>query len=242
MKEKKIRTCVSCGKEVSGRIKKCQECKDKEKQHKCMSCDTMITGRDRKCPACIAKEKEERRWKTCSCGITFRLEDHQGGGVRVCPRCKDQDYLMAYNTIMDFFDKPTFLYLPLEKRIRKFSSKQRNVIQAVTDYPEFKLTQIKFKSVPHNSPTWDHINAMTYFIEKYISDCIEDPSLRNFDYFRTYLLRYACQFRVTQKQNMKLAKHQAAGITPDQYINVVGPIEEKTIDESVDIIKQYFIN
>jgi hypothetical protein len=244
MKIKKIRYCVSCGKEVSGRIKKCQECKDLEKLHKCMSCDEMIEGKQRKCPKCIAKEREARRWKTCSCGITFRLEDHQGGGEKICKKCKDGDYKFVFRRITDFLNCPDEYWndLSFEKKVRKFASKSRNDIQAITDYPEFKLNHIRFASVPKNSPTWDHINAMTYFIERYIWDCIEDPSKQNFDYFREYLLHYACQFRVTQKHNMDLAKIQRAGVTPDKYINVVGPIEGKTIEESIEIIKPYFIH
>jgi len=244
MKIKPRKFCISCGKEVTGRIKKCEECKIREKEHKCLLCDTMIIGREKKCPVCLAKEKEARRWKTCSiCGTQFRLHDHQGGGNKVCQRCKDAKYMVAFKTIMLFFDEENPLnYLSLTEGIRNFSSIQRNLIQAITDYSEFKLSKIKFSGVPHNSQTWDHINAMTYFIENYLRDCILDPSKKNFPYFREYLLRYAVQFRVTPAQNMALAPFQAKGITPEQYINVVGPIEGKTIDESIEIIRTYFIN
>jgi hypothetical protein len=243
MKQKKIRYCL-CGKELAGRTKKCSECKEKESLHKCLSCDNMIKGRDRKCPACIAIEKEAKRYKTCSiCGQSFRLEDHQGGGNRVCPRCKDAKYRTAYKTIIGFFDEDNPLsYLGLSEGIRNFSSIQRNVIQAVTDFAEFKLRHIKFSSVPGNSQTFDHVNAMTYLIEKFIRDCIHDPSKKNFQYFRDYLLKYAVQFRVTPSQNMLLAKHQAIGVTPSQYISVVGPIEGKSVEESIEIIRPYFIN
>jgi len=244
MKVKKERYCISCGKVVSGRTKKCNECKEAEKKHACLSCGKMILGRNRKCQDCKDREKEAKRWKTCSiCGETFRLEDHQRGGNKVCPRCKNAKYMVAFKTIMLFFEEDNPLnYLGLTEAIRIFSSIQRNLIQAITDFPEFKLYEIKFASVPSNSQTWDHVNAMTYFIENYLRSCILDPQKKNFQYFRDYLLQYAIQFRVTPAQNMALAKFQATGITPAQYISVVGPVIGKTIDESIDIIKDHFIN
>jgi hypothetical protein len=150
---------------------------------------------------------------------------------------------VAFKTIMNFFEEDNPLsYLNLTEGIRNFSSIQRNLIQAITDYPEFKIYKIKFLSVPPNSQTWDHVNAMTYFIENYLRDCILDPGKKNFPYFREYLLRYAVQFRVTPAQNMLLAPFQSIGITSAQYISVVGPIEDKSVQESIEIIKPYFIN
>lgn len=244
MKVKKERYCISCGKVVSGRTKKCNECKEAEKKHACLSCGKMILGRNRKCPECTAKEKEERRWKTCSiCDSVFRLEDHQGGGNKICPRCKDAKYELAFNTIMLFFQSNNPLnYLPMPIRIREFASSERNIIQDTTGYSEFKITGVKFASVPSGSQTWDHVNSMTYFIENYINDCILYPSKMTFKYFKSYLLQYAVQFRVTQAHNMSLIVFQKTGITSAQYISVVGPIIGKTIDESIEIIKPYFIN
>lgn len=242
MKVKKIHYCVSCGAEVPGRTKKCNTCKEKEKLHQCSSCENMISGRERKCQDCKDREKEAKRWKTCSCGITFRLDDHQSGGEKVCPRCKDEKFRTAHDDIMNFFDKPRWAFLPLNERIHKTSSIRRNIIQAING-PEFKLFHIHFSKIPHNSTTWDHVNSMTYFIEKYISDCISDPSKKEFDYFKEYLLKYAIQFRVTPELNRKLSKYQTTGITPEQYISVVGLIEgTETIEESIEIIKPYFIN
>lgn len=209
---------------------------------KLCQCGNIISARNKKCHECKEKEKERKRWKLCKCGFIFKLEVFQGGGNRVCPQCKNEDYLEAHDTIMLFFDKPRYSFLPIEKRIRKFANKQRNIIQASTDYAEFKLYNINFSSVSRNSKTWDHINAMTYIIENYISECISEPIKKDFSYFRGYLLKYAVQFRVTKKQNMELIKYQRTGITPKQYISVVGNMEGKTEVESIKEIEHHFIN
>jgi len=244
MKVKKEKYCISCGKAVSGRTKKCKECKETEKLHACLSCGKMIRGRNRKCQDCLDKEREEGRWKTCSiCGDVFRLKDHQGGGNKICHRCKDAKYKIAYNTIMTFFaDDNPLDYLPMPVRIREFASSQRNIIQDTTGYSEFKITDVKFESVPPGSQTWDHVNSMTYFIERYITDCLADPAKKNFTYFREYFLKYAVQFRVTPQQNIALIPFQKIGIRSYQYISVVGKIIGKTIDESIEIVKPHFIN
>ena len=243
---KKVQRYCKCGNPVFNRKRKCDECKERDalpKEKKCKSCDTMITGRSAKCQECKDKEAEAKRNKICSiCGESFRLEDHQNASVKVCPRCKDAKYRMAFETIMLYFSigNPLY-YLNTKDQIRGFASMQRNIIQAVSMFPEFKLSHIKFVSVPKSSQTFDHINTMTFFIENYIRACRLDPRKKSYEYFRKYLLKYAVQFRVTPQQNMDLVKFQTTGITPEQYISVVGPIEGKSEVESIDSIREHFI-
>jgi hypothetical protein len=212
--------------------------------NKCQCGKIMVNRTSRqKCDECIEREWRLSRLRTCSCGTTFMLMDHQNGGERICPRCKNAKYEVAFNTIMTFFNENNPLaYLNLPERIRTFSSIQRNVIQAVTDFAEFKLRHIKFQSVPYSSQTFDHVNAMTYLIENYIRECLSDSLKKNFEYFREYLLKYAVQFRVTPSQNMALARFQVTGITPSQYISIVGPIEGMTIKETEEAIREHFIH
>lgn len=206
-------------------------------------CGNPVKSPQRTCQECKDAEAEAKRWKICSvCGEEFRLQDHQSGAVKVCPRCKDAHWKMAHDTILLFFHPENpFDYLN-EAKVRKFASIQRNIIQAVTDYPEFKLRHIRFASVPRSSLTFDHINAMTYLIENYIYMVRDDFRMAEFEEFKRYLLKYAVQFRVTPEQNMTLAKYQANGITPEKYIEVVGPLVGKTEKESIEIIRPYFIN
>jgi len=249
MSNKKQRTCISCKNIVSGRTRKCQECKDKEKkakERKCISCEKIIIGRTRRCQECKDRIEDEKKNKICKrlgCGIKFRLEEGQKGQIRICPRCKEADFKMAFKTINLFFDDDNpYNYLSSEYRPRIFSSKQRNIIQAVTDYPEFKIKNIIFENVDIESKTWDHINTMTFFIENYLLECIKDPFKKTFVYFKEYLLKYAVQFKVNPKHNMNLISYQVKGITPEEYICVVGPIVDHTEKESVEIIRPHFIN
>jgi len=207
-------------------------------------CGRAVRVPQRTCQFCFDERAEAKRNKICNvCEEPFRLEDHQNASVKVCPRCKDARYKVAFDTIMTFFtDNPPLGYLSLNKQIRNFSSIQRNVIQAVTMFPEFRISSLRFASVPSNSQTFDHVNAMTYFIEYYINDCVNNEWKRDFGYFREFLLKYAVQFRVTPAQNMLLAKYQANGITPEKYIKVVGPLKGKTKKESIEIIRPHFIN
>ena len=207
-------------------------------------CGNPVKSPQRTCQECRDREAEARRWKVCNvCGDAFRLEDHQSGSVKVCPRCKDAHWKMAHETVLLYFSPENpFDYLPEEERIRKFASVQRNIIQAVTDYPEFKLRHIHFESVPRSSLTFDHINAMTYLIENYIRQVREDYKMAEYEAFKEYLLKYSVQFRVTPEQNMTLAKYQATGITPEKYIEVVGPIKGMSIKKSIEKIRPHFIN
>ena len=244
---KKVQRYCQCGNPVYNRKRKCDECKERDalpKEKKCISCDNMITGRSNKCQECKDKEAEAKRNKICNvCEEPFRLEDHQNASVKVCPRCKDAKYRVAFNTIMTFFDDDFPLtYLNLNKQVRNFASIQRNVIQAVTMFPEFRISNVKFASVPTSSQTFDHVNAMTYFIEYYINDCVYQEWKRDFKYFREFLLKYAVQFRVTPAQNMALVPFQAKGIKSHEYVSVVGPIKGMTEEETIKVIKPYFIH
>ena len=245
MTKKSQRYC-KCGNPVYNRKRKCDECKERDalpKEKKCRTCDTMITGRSTQCQECKDREAEAKRNKVCTvCEAPFRLEDHQSASTRVCSRCKEAKYKVAFNTIMTFFDQDLPLkYLGPNNMVRIFASMQRNIIQSVSG-PEFRLLDIKFASVPPGSQCFDHINGMTRLIEEYVTDCIYNPEIRNFSYFRRYLLGCGCQFRVTPAQNMALAPFQSKGITSAQYVSVVGPIIGKTIDETIKIIKPYFIH
>lgn len=243
---KKAQRYCKCGNPVYNRKRKCDECKERDalpKEKKCRTCDNMITGRAQQCQECKDREAEAKRNKVCSvCDTDFRLKDHQSASVKVCPICKDAKYKVAFNTIMTFFDEDLPLqYLGINRMIRIFASMQRNIIQSING-PEFRPLEIKFASVPSSSQTFDHINGMTHLIEEYLTDCIYNKELRDFAYFRKYLLKYGCQFRVTPSQNLSLAKFQSKGVTSAQYVSVVGPIIGKSIDETIKIIKPYFIH
>jgi len=216
----------------------------KKLSYRLCECGNAVRVPQRTCQSCLDARAESKRWKVCNvCGEEFRLEDHQSASVKVCPKCKNAHWQMAYDTIMLYFEpKNSFNYLSENEKIRKFASIQRNIIQSVTDYPEFKLRHIEFESVPSSSLTFDHINAMTYLIENYIREVKANFGLSGYENFRDYLLKYAVQFRVTPAQNMALAKYQGSGITPEKYIDVVGPIKGKTIKESIEIIRPHFIN
>ena len=197
-----------------------------------------------KCDECKEREWRESRIRTCStCESSFMLMDHQHGGESVCLKCKYDKYKSALYTIMGYFNPYNpFEHLGVKKSLRVFSSMYRNIIQDITGYPEFKIRHIRFASVPESSETWDHVNAMTYFIQYYLKICLEDPTKMDFEYFVKYLHKYAVQFKVTPAQNRELEKYQRTGITPEQYISVVGPIIGMTIKESIEAIREYFIH
>lgn len=240
--------CLKCGKEIIGRTKKCQECKNKgkkSKEKKCISCENIVTGKTKKCQECKDKEYLESRTKVCPrCEKKFILEDHQHGRESICQECKENDYKFIFFRIKDFVDN-TYKFFPnisLEKKVHVFALKSRNDVQAVTDYREFKKYDIKFTSVKSSDRTFDHVNAMTFIIENYILEVLKDDRKLLFLYFKEYLLKYGVQFRVTQKHNIELIKYQIKGITPEEYISVVGLIKGYTEKESIEKIREYFIN
>lgn len=224
------------------------------------SCGNVLISPHKKCPECIEKERIENRTKTCSCGNVFILDDNQNGNVTVCPRCKEADYKLAYITAELYFDKrdPYYYIRDIEERIRKFSSKERNIIQSVTGYPEFKIP-IKFESTPDKKPCWDHNNSMTNFLVDYLKIRVDQrknkikeflrSDKKKFEFFKNFLLKYGRQFPTTPEANQELIKYQIHGVTPSQYVGVVGKVVEfygspvnKSVEESIEIIKPYFIN
>lgn len=209
-------------------------------------CGKLMVNRTskQKCDECKEKKKRESRLRECStCGSKFMLMDHQHGGESVCLRCKYDKYKFALVFFLQYFNlNNSFNHLGRNKSLRVFSSMCRNIVQDITGYPEFKIRDIRFASVPKDSETWDHVNAMTYFIQYYLQLCLSDPSKKDFEYFVKYLHKYAVQFKVTPEQNRRLERFQKTGITPEQYISVVGPIIGKTVKESVEIIREHFIH
>ena len=58
--------------------------------------------------------------------------------------------------------------------------------------------------------------------------------------------KYAKQFKVLKSHNQELRKYQKYGITPAQYISVVGRVIENgqilSIEDSIEKIRPYFIH
>jgi hypothetical protein len=243
-KTKKINFCIVCNTIVIGRVKKCDECKRKAKEHPCKICGKPITGKARKCQVCKDREAEQKRIKTCECGTVFILTPDQKGLVRTCPLCREGDYKFAHRRVSDFIDNPDEYYphIPIEGRIRKFASKSRNDVQSTSDYSSFKMSGFKFQSNNQGKPTMDHVNAMTYIIEYYIKQCFAGNFINTLENFKKYYDRYAVQFPVSREHNEKLRVYQAKGVTPEQYISVVGPLVGKTAEESIEIIRPHFIH
>ena len=209
----------------------------------CKDCEEPFIGSKQICSNCEVRRAEELRWKDCECGNRFRLDDGQSRGTRVCPACKDDDYDFFYNRAVHYFEHK---YYPRAKsedeRIYKYASKSRNDIQSTTGYSNFKM-MYHFENVDWRvDNTWEHINSMTFLIYNFLKRCSEDPARKNYSYARNYLLKYGVQFRTSAIQNQALVPFQANGITPQEYISVVGNIKGKTKDETIDIIKKHFIN
>lgn len=213
------------------------------KFRECKYCQSPFLGSKHTCPACEARFAEALRWVDCSCGEKFRLEDHQNRQTRVCPKCKEEDYRFYCNRILNYFDEN---YYPRakteEERMYKFASKSRNDVQSVTGYSNFKMMYF-FENVDwkiHN--TWEHINSMTFLTYNLLKELGKDKSKRNYEYISDYLLHYGVQFRTSAEQNQALIEFQTDGVTPEEYISVVGNIKGKTKDETIAIIKKHFIN
>ena len=208
----------------------------------CKDCGEPYLGSKQICFNCEAKRAEELRWVDCACGEKFRLEDHQNRQTRVCPKCKEEDYRLFFNQVINFFNTNPFPRLSPEDEMYKFSSKERNIVQSTTGYSNFKM-HYEFENVNWEvDNTWEHINSMTFLIFNFLKKCHKNPKLRNYEYARNYLLKYGVQFRTSAKHNQDLVKFQTNGVTPEEYISVVGNIKGKTKEETIDIIKKHFIN
>ena len=211
----------------------------------CKTCSEPLIAPKHICPTCRDAELEAKRWKICECGNNFRLEDDQGGGTRVCPACKEDDYDFFYTRAISYFEHKYFPRAKSEdERMYKYSSKARNDIQATTGYSNFKMPY-QFENVDWSvDKTWEHINSMTNSYYTFLKRCKEDPSRKNFHYARNFLLKYGVQFRTSAAQNQALIPFQnkPGGITPSEYIAIVGNLKGKTKEETIDIIKDHFIN
>lgn len=196
------------------------------------------------CFSCKAKRDEEARWITCSCGEKFRLEDEQNRQTKKCPKCKEDRYFSFYTSVMTYFHWDHFTRFSLEDRIHEFAMVRRNEVQSATPFSNFKLPY-EFVNVNWKiDKTWEHINSMTILIESLVKILIDDESKRTFEFVREYLLKYGVQFRTSASQNLALIPYQSkpGGITPEEYISIVGNIKGKTKEETIDIIKKHFIN
>ena len=210
----------------------------------CKDCGSPFLGRVHKCQSCIDAEIETKRHKECTiCGEVFRLKDGQSGVTRICPDCKEEDIYWCYKRTILYFDEEFFKRISSDtKRMERFALKARNDIQSITEYSEFKKDYV-FENVDWKiDTTYDHINSMSYILSNFIKKCNENPKLKNYEYFRNYLLKYGCQFRTSQKQNYDLIQYQKTGVTPEEYISVVGNSKNKTKEETIAIIKKHFIN
>ena len=212
--------------------------------NECTECSGPVIAPKRICQSCRDAEEEAKRWKVCTtCGESFRLEDHQSAITKICSACKEEEFYWCYERTMLYFNKEFFNRIKdPEKKVTRFALKARNDIQSTTEYSEFKKLY-KFENVDwKEDKTFDHINSMSYILSNFLKRCIENPKLRNYNYFRNYLLKYGVQFRTSQRQNYDLIEFQREGITPEQYLSVVGNIKGKTKEESINIIKKHFIN
>lgn len=214
--------------------------------NKCPGCGELMVNRTskQKCDKCKEREWRLSRLKVCSCGSTFMLQDHQHGGERVCPACREGDYKFVFRRISDFISNPHWYWphINMKDRIRKFASKSRNDVQSTTDYRNFKMYDLEFQNNNQKVPTMDHINAMTYIIEHYIEGCLSGKYKLDLDEFKDYYNKYAVQFPVSQKDNLKLREFQVKGVTPEEYISIVGPLKNLSIEESIEKIRKHFIN
>ena len=127
--------------------------------------------------------------------------------------------------------------------MKKFATKARNDIQSTTDYAFYKMVDYKFENVNWEiDKTWEHINSMSFLIYTFLKRSIEDPKRRNFSYCKNFLTKYGVQFRTSAQQNQDLIKYQKNGVTPEEYISIVGNIVGKTKEKTITIIKKHFIN
>jgi len=211
----------------------------------CKDCGEPYLGSKQICSTCETRRAEELRWKDCECGNRFRLEDGQSRGTRVCPACKEDDYDFFYNRAIQYFNHRFYPRAKTEEeRMYKYASKSRNDIQSTTGYANFKM-MYEFENVDWRvDNTWEHINSMTFLIYNFLKRCTEDPVRKNYNYAKNYLLKYGVQFRTSAAQNYALVPFQTSenGVTPEQYISIVGNIKGKTKEETIDIIKKHFIN
>lgn len=210
-------------------------------------CGKLMVNRTvkQKCDECKEREWRESRLRSCSaCGANFMLHDHQHGGERICEACREQDWKFLFRRISDFVlhTDEYFGNLPLDRKIHRFALKSRNDIQAVTDYRNFKMYHFKFQNNNQKTPTMDHINAMTHIIEYFIRGYFSGKYKLDYDVFREYLLKYAVQFPVTQRDNLALREFQARGIKPEEYVEVAGPLEDHTHEETIEAIREHFIH
>jgi len=198
-----------------------------------------------KCDSCRERERMLSRTRDCpSCESTFMLHDHQHGTESVCPSCRESDWKFLYNRIYHFINhsEEYFPNLVWDRKVHRFALKSRNDVQSVTDYRNFKMYHLKFKNSTQRIPTMDHINAMTHIIETYIRGCISERYQLDFENFKEYLFKYGVQFPVTQQHNLELREFQARGITPEEYISVVGALENHTIKETIEVVRPHFIH
>jgi hypothetical protein len=211
----------------------------------CKRCNEPFLGSKQICSKCEEEIAEELRWVECSCGEKFRLEDNQNRQTRVCPACKEEDYEFYCNRILNFFEKPYYSRSKdKEERMYKFASKARNDVQSVTGYSNFKM-HYHFENVDWKvDNTWEHINSMTFLTYNLLKTLYNDSSKRTKEYITDYLLHFGVQFRTSANQNQSLIQYQSKpeGITPREYISIVGSIKGKSVEETVSIIKKHFIN
>ena len=170
--------------------------------------------------------------------------DHQAGGERVCPHCREGDYVFLYDRLRLFIDNPDryYAHTPLDFRMWKYASKGRNDVQSTSDYRDFKRNY-KFVNMNKKIPTWDHVNSMTYILYHYLKGVLVTKQFDgSFLEFVEYYDKYAVQFPVLPGDNQALKEYQAKGIKPEEYAAEVGPIEGHTHEETVEAIREHFIH
>ena len=242
-----LKYCSVCSTSiVPKKGQKCNQCKSKIAEDlriskmKFCSCGVEVFNGSKKCNSC---KDIEKRTITCSCGTVHVRKI--GYTSSKCQQCRAENLANVFCSVKGFFD-PIMgnvygSHKSMSKRIRSFAGDNRNAIKEVTRFPEF-IMPYRFKNVPKDAKCADHINGMLFTMENYLHMVIDDPSKLNMKDFKRYIKRYGVKFMITQAQNLgPLKKFQKTGVSPSQYISIVGEIRDKTFTESVDIIKYHFI-
>lgn len=219
----------------------------------CKDCQGPVISPKRICDDCLEQRDLEERTKICSvCRDSFEVERGGNKRLKVCDRCKKAKYRLAHKTVLLYFDEDNpLLYLKDPDIIAQvFSSVERNIIQSITEFPEF-LLDIQFENVDYTKPgenTREHINGMLSTIKKYILECLTDELKKKYEKWEKHLFQYGCQVITSKKHNQQLKDFQnkPGGITPREYISVVGRVIKNgkilSIEKSINILKPYFIN
>lgn len=252
-----FKKCVKCSSPFLGKKHKCQSCIDIEAEDKkwgiCVDCKGLVRKPKRICDPCLENRDLKERTKDCSvCHIKFIVEKGGNKRLKVCDRCKKAKYKLAHKTVLLYFDEDNpLLYLKDPDIIAQvFASVERNIIQSITEFPEF-LLDIQFENVDSSKSsenTREHINGMLSTIKKYILECLTDEQKKGYEDWEKHLFQYGCQVITSKKHNQQLKDFQnkLEGIIPREYISIVGRIIQKgkilSIEESINIMKPYFIN